>query len=105
MISDEVDFSTFASDSPNVTVASSSSVPLREDQDSVTLTCSADSNPPPTYVWVRENQDGEIGSGPVLTIDPVDRTHIDKYSCIASNSLGSSKPQSVDVDVYCKLLD
>ena len=82
---------------------SSSSVPLRENQDSVTLTCSADSNPPPTFVWLRSGQDGEVGRGPVLTIDPVDRTHIDTYSCIATNSLGSSKAKSVDVDVYCKI--
>ena len=85
-----------------MTVVSSSNVPLREDEDSVTLTCSSDSNPPPTYIWVRTNGEGEVGRGPVLTIAPVDRTYIDTYSCIASNSLGSSRPQSVNVDVHCK---
>ena len=53
---------------PNVTVTSSSSVPLREGTDSVTLTCSADSVPPPTYIWVRAGGQGEVGRGPQLTI-------------------------------------
>ena len=87
---------------PNVTVVSSSSSPLVEDQESVTLTCSADANPPPTFLWVRKNGQGEVGRGPVLTISPVDRTDIDTYSCIASNSLGSSQPRAFDVDVHCK---
>jgi hypothetical protein len=84
-------------------VVTSSSDPLVEDADSVILTCTADANPPPTYLWVRKNgPDGEVGRGPVLTISPVDRTHIDTYSCIASNSLGSSRPRAVAVDVHCK---
>jgi len=85
---------------PNATVTSSLSSPLREGRDSVTLTCSADSNPPPTYIWVRSNGLGEVGRGPTLGISPVTRADIDTYTCIASNSLGSSKPQSVDIDIY-----
>ena len=88
-----------------MTVVSSSTVPLKEGVDSVTLKCSADSNPQPSFIWVRTRSgEGEVGRGPVLTINPVDRTHIDTYSCIASNSLGSSKPKSVGLDVYCKSL-
>ena len=87
---------------PNATVTSSLSSPLREGRDSVTLTCSADSNPPPTYIWVRSNGLGEVGRGPTLGISPVTRADIDTYTCIASNSLGSSKPQSVDIDIYCR---
>ena len=68
----------------------------------MTLTCAADSNPGPTYIWVRGNGLGEVGRGPTLTLSPASRLDIDTYTCIASNSLGSSKPQSVDVDVYCK---
>ena len=87
---------------PNATVTSSSLSPLREGRDSVTLTCEADSNPPPTFIWVRGNGLGEVGRGPTLTLSPALRADIDTYTCIASNSLGSSKPQSVDVDIYCK---
>ena len=88
---------------PNVTVVSSSAAALVEGADSVILTCTADSNPPPTYLWVRKGgPQGEVGRGPVLTISPVDRTDIDTYSCIASNSLGSSQPRAVSVDVHCK---
>ena len=43
-----------------------------------------------------------MGRGPTLTLSPAIRQDIDTYTCIASNSLGSSTPQSVDVDVYCK---
>ena len=68
----------------------------------MTLSCRADSNPPPTYIWVRSNGLGEVGRGSQLTISPVSRTDIDIYSCIASNSLGSSQPQPVEVNVYCK---
>jgi len=86
---------------PNVTVVSSSAAALVEGADSVILTCTADSNPPPTYLWVRKGgPQGEVGRGPVLTISPVDRTDIDTYSCIASNSLGSSQPRAVSVDVH-----
>ena len=88
---------------PNVTVVTSSPEPLLEDTDSVILTCTADANPPPTYLWVRKaGAGGEVGRGPVLTISPVDRGDIDTYSCIASNSLGSSAPRAVNVDVHCK---
>ena len=88
---------------PNVTVVTSSPEPLVEDTDSVILTCTADANPPPTYLWVRKaGVGGEVGRGPVLTISPVDRGDIDTYSCIASNSLGSSAPRAVSVDVHCK---
>ena len=45
---------------PNATVSSSSSSPLREGRDSVTLRCAADSNPPPTYIWVRGSDSGEV---------------------------------------------
>ena len=83
---------------------SSASAPVREGRDSVTLTCEADSNPAPTYIWVRGNGLGEVGRGPVLSLSPASRTDIDTYTCIASNSLGSSAPKSVDVDVYCELL-
>jgi hypothetical protein len=86
---------------PNVTVVTSSPEPLVEDTDSVILTCTADANPPPTYLWVRKaGVGGEVGRGPVLTISPVDRGDIDTYSCIASNSLGSSAPRAVSVDVH-----
>ena len=88
---------------PNVTVVTSSPEPLVEDTDSVILTCTADANPPPTYLWVRKaGAGGEVGRGPVLTISPVDRGDIDTYSCIASNSIGSSAPRAVNVDVHCK---
>ena len=96
---------TYANNSvpPNVTVVTSSPEPLVEDTDSVILTCTADANPPPTYLWVRKaGVGGEVGRGPVLTISPVDRGDIDTYSCIASNSLGSSAPRAVSVDVHCK---
>ena len=89
---------------PNATVTSSSLSPVREGRDSVTLTCQADSNPSPTYIWVRGNGLGEVGRGPTLTLSPALRADIDTYTCIASNSLGSSKPQSVDVDIYCECL-
>ena len=84
-------------------MVTSSPEPLVEDTDSVILTCTADANPPPTYLWVRKaGVGGEVGRGPVLTISPVDRGDIDTYSCIASNSLGSSAPRAVSVDVHCK---
>ena len=87
-------------------MVTSSPEPLVEDTDSVILTCTADANPPPTYLWVRKaGVGGEVGRGPVLTISPVDRGDIDTYSCIASNSLGSSAPRAVSVDVHCKGID
>ena len=79
--------------------------PGREGVDSLTLTCLADSNPPATYRWVRKSAGTAPADAPPLTeeptytLDPVDRTHIDIYYCMASNYLGSSQPGPVDVNV------
>ena len=46
---------------------------------------------------------GIIMGNQTLVIQNVDRKESGLYTCIASNSLGSSTPQSVDVDIYCEL--
>ena len=73
--------------------------PGQEGEDAVTLTCVADANPPATYRWLRKTSGKPLTEEPVYMLDPVDRTHIDIYSCIATNYLGSSQPGPVDVNV------
>jgi hypothetical protein len=84
---------------PNITVSNSLLEPGREGVDAATLTCLADANPPATYRWLRKAVAGTLTEEPTYTLDPVDRTHIDTYSCIASNYLGSSQPGPVDLNV------
>jgi hypothetical protein len=87
-------------DPPNITVSNSLLEPGREGVDSVTLTCLADANPPATYRWTRKSANAApLTEDNVYVIDPVDRTHIDIYACVATNYLGSSQPGPVDVNV------
>ncbi len=89
------------SDPPNITVSNSLLEPGQEGIDALTLTCLADANPPATYRWIRKASppNATLTAEREYSLDPVDRTHIDIYYCIATNYLGSSQPGPVDVNV------
>ena len=92
---------------------------LTEGQDSLTLNCEVDSNPPATITWFKdlETENFEkVGSGKELIISTINRFNTGTYTCIATNLLGESPRtqrdfvdtksmklrRSLFIDVQCK---
>ena len=88
---------------PKVTATASKNTILAEG-DSVTLFCEADSNPPATVSWRKlEKTTKFIGNQPTITISSVTKDSAGSYQCVAENELGRSQPETINVDVQCKL--
>ncbi|XP_058636824.1 sialoadhesin [Onychostoma macrolepis] len=68
--------------------------------DSVTLSCSSDSNPPALiFSWFKENQTSAVGSGQSFIISSFNSSHSGRYYCEAQNQHGSQRSASVSVSV------
>ncbi|XP_059408989.1 B-cell receptor CD22-like isoform X2 [Carassius carassius] len=68
--------------------------------DSVTLSCSSDSNPPALiFRWFKENQSSAVGSRQSFIISSFNSSHSGRYSCEAQNQHGSQRSDSVSVAV------
>ncbi|XP_016417103.1 sialoadhesin-like [Sinocyclocheilus rhinocerous] len=68
--------------------------------DSVTLSCSSDSNPPAlNFSWFKENQSSAVGSGQSFSISSFNSSHSGRYYCEAQNKHGSQRSASVSVSV------
>ncbi|XP_016139818.1 B-cell receptor CD22-like [Sinocyclocheilus grahami] len=68
--------------------------------DSVTLSCSSDSNPPAlNFSWFKENQSSAVGSGQSFSISSFNSSHSGRYYCEAQNKHGSQRSESVSVSV------
>uniref|UniRef100_A0A8C1QLG0 Ig-like domain-containing protein n=1 Tax=Cyprinus carpio TaxID=7962 RepID=A0A8C1QLG0_CYPCA len=68
--------------------------------DSVTLSCSSDSNPPAlNFSWFKENQSSAVGSGQSFIISSFNSSHSGRYYCEARNQHGSQRSASVSVSV------
>ncbi|XP_016145290.1 B-cell receptor CD22-like [Sinocyclocheilus grahami] len=68
--------------------------------DSVTLSCSSDSNPPAlNFSWFKENQSSAVGSGQSFSISSFNSSHSGHYCCEAQNKHGSQRSASVSVSV------
>ena len=88
---------------PKVTATASKNTILAEG-DSVTLFCEADSTPPATVSWRKlEKTTKFIGNQPTITISSVTKDSAGSYQCVAENELGRSQPETINVDVQCKL--
>ncbi|XP_045517850.1 hemicentin-2 [Pieris brassicae] len=76
----------------------SSLASLEESSSALTLECRADGNPSPYVWWTKDGQ--VIGTnGPRLIRAPVYRNHSGIYGCQARNSLGTSEPVKIEIDV------
>lgn len=64
--------------------------------------CKADANPPANVVWHRMGLQEIYGTSEVLRFNPVNQRDSGSYSCVASNSVGTSQPISTTVDIKCK---
>uniref|UniRef100_A0A8C2EKU4 Ig-like domain-containing protein n=1 Tax=Cyprinus carpio TaxID=7962 RepID=A0A8C2EKU4_CYPCA len=74
--------------------------------DSVTLSCSSDSNPPAlNFSWFKENQSSAVGSGQSFIISSFNSSHSGRYYCEAQNKHGSQRSASVSVSVKVKHLE
>uniref|UniRef100_A0A8C2IGB9 Ig-like domain-containing protein n=1 Tax=Cyprinus carpio TaxID=7962 RepID=A0A8C2IGB9_CYPCA len=82
----------------NVVVVLNSSGVIVEG-DSVTLSCSSDSNPPAEISWFKENQSSAVGSGQSFSISSFNSSHSGRFYCEAQNKHGSQRSASVSVTV------
>uniref|UniRef100_A0A8C2IH76 Ig-like domain-containing protein n=1 Tax=Cyprinus carpio TaxID=7962 RepID=A0A8C2IH76_CYPCA len=66
--------------------------------DSVTLSCSSDSNPPALiFSWFKENQSSAVGSGQSFSISSFNSSHSGRFYCEAQNKHGSQRSESVSL--------
>ncbi|XP_067296813.1 B-cell receptor CD22-like [Pseudorasbora parva] len=69
--------------------------------DSVTLSCSSDSNPPAVnFSWFKENQTSAVGSGQSFSISSFSSSFSGRFYCEAQNKYGSQRSASVSLSVY-----
>ncbi|XP_063240065.1 hemicentin-2 [Bacillus rossius redtenbacheri] len=72
---------------------------VEEGVDAVTLRCAADANPPATVLWRRAGRSDVVSVQDALQLRPASRRDSGTYTCVARNSVGSSDPLSVHLDV------
>ncbi|KAA0721818.1 Myelin-associated glycoprotein [Triplophysa tibetana] len=85
---------------PEKTSVSISSSGLIVEGDSVTLTCSSESNPPVhIYSWFKENQTSSVGSGQTFSISNIHSSLSGWFYCVAQNKHGSQRSAAVSLTV------
>ena len=89
-------------DKPSVHIERASSPVLEAGSGSVSLTCSAESNPPGQVMWWKVGDNSSLQYKEVLEFTPVTRQQAGTYVCQAENSVGRSGEEKTDVDVFCK---
>ncbi|XP_033998079.1 B-cell receptor CD22-like isoform X1 [Trematomus bernacchii] len=91
--------SVYAPKLPSVSVSPSAEI---EEGSSVTLTCSSDANPAANYTWYKEDQHAHLSSvneGPRLVFTSILSSDSGQYYCRAENELGSTRSESISIDV------
>ncbi|XP_030076323.1 V-set and immunoglobulin domain-containing protein 10-like 2 [Microcaecilia unicolor] len=69
------------------------------EQEEVTLTCLASSNPPSHYMWFYNNS--QIFSGQMYVISKISRTQTGSYTCLAQNTHLNTRTQiTISLTVY-----
>ncbi|MEQ2240212.1 hypothetical protein ILYODFUR_012474, partial [Ilyodon furcidens] len=93
---------TFGPDVPQIDVAPSNIVQRAYtalENETVSLTCRALSNPASQYIWF--HNDSEVYSGPQLTITNILRVHTGDYTCVGQNSyLNTRSRKTITLNVY-----
>ncbi len=68
--------------------------------DSVTLSCSSDSNPPAEIIWFKGGR--FVGSGRIYSISKISSDHSGEYKCKSRNKHGEKYSNAVMLNVMCK---
>ncbi|KAA0721829.1 Myelin-associated glycoprotein 1B236 [Triplophysa tibetana] len=85
---------------PEKTSVSISSSGVIVEGDSVTLTCSSESNPPVhIYSWFKENHTSSVGSGQTFSISNINSSLSGWFYCVAQNTHGSQRSAAVSLTV------
>ncbi len=70
--------------------------------DSVTLSCSSDSNPPAEISWFKGGT--FVGSGRIYSISKISSDHSGEYKCKSINKYGEKYSDAVPLNVMCELM-
>ncbi|KAF6200938.1 hypothetical protein GE061_005385 [Apolygus lucorum] len=84
---------------PEVRLLGTPTADLEESRDNVALRCVTDANPPASVVWKKAGRTDIVSLEESLQFRPVTRKDSGTYTCQARNSLGSSEPLTVNLDV------
>ncbi|XP_042572031.1 B-cell receptor CD22-like [Cyprinus carpio] len=69
--------------------------------DSVTLSCSSDSNPPAEIIWFKGR--ASVVSGRIYSISKISSDHSGEYKCKSRNEHGEKYSETVTLNVMCEL--
>ncbi len=67
--------------------------------DSVTLSCSSDSNPPAEIIWFKG---AFVGSGRIYSISNIRSNHSGEYKCKSRNEHGEKYSDTVTLNIMCE---
>ncbi len=70
--------------------------------DSVTLSCSSDSNPPAEISWFKGRT--FVGSGRIYSISKIRSDHSGEYKCKSINKHGEKYSDTVTLNIMCELM-
>ncbi len=70
--------------------------------DSVTLSCSSESNPPAEISWFKGGM--IVGSGRIYSISKISSDHSGEYKCRSRNKHGEKNSDAVTLHVMCELM-
>ncbi len=68
--------------------------------DSVTLSCSSDSNPPAEISWFKGGM--IVGSGRIYSISKISSDHSGEYKCKSINEHGEKHSAAVTLNIMCE---
>ncbi len=89
-------------DAPRNEVVSISPSGAIVEGDSVTLSCSSDSNPPAEISWFKGRM--FVGTGRIYSISKISSDDSGEYKCKSRNNHGVRNSDTVTLNVKCKLI-
>ena len=94
-------------DKPEVKYNTSSPYSVIEGETATLMCTVTDANPNThiTWRWIKTDSPNMVlHNGPNYTISNIQRGRSGSYNCTASNTVGTSEPATINVDVQCKYM-